>query len=59
MTTFYAQRVLGWAEPSVRRISDNVYEVSLPNTNDNAIVTLVQPIRQGPAGVWIVADVAR
>jgi hypothetical protein len=36
-----------------------VYEVSLANTNESAIVTVAQPVRQGPGGVRVVADVAR
>jgi hypothetical protein len=59
VTTVYAQQVLGWAHPSVRRVGHAVYEVSLPTTNKTATLTLVQPVRHGPGGVWLVADVAR
>jgi hypothetical protein len=59
VTTFYAKVVLGWAYPSVYRITRTVYEVSLPTTNKSAIVTLVQPVRHGPGGIWVVADGAK
>jgi hypothetical protein len=59
VTTVYAQQVMGWAHPSVRRVGHAVYEVSLPTTNKTATLTLVQPVRRGLGGVWVVADVAR
>ncbi|GEM_PF-1273454 len=58
-TLNYAQQVLGWADAVAYRIADTVYQVSRPGTNDTAIVALVQPVRQGSGGLWVVADVAR
>jgi hypothetical protein len=60
MAIAYAQRVLGWPQPELRRITPTVYQVRRPGTDDREVLTLTQPVRPGnPRGLWNVADVAR
>ncbi|HEV8570989.1 MAG TPA: hypothetical protein VGQ92_28515 [Actinoplanes sp.] len=60
MATAYAQRVLNWPQPELRRITATVYQVRRPGTDDRAVLTLTQPVCPGnPRGLWNVADVAR
>jgi hypothetical protein len=60
MATAYAQRVLNWPHPELRRITATVYQVRRPGTDDRAVLTLTQPVCPGnPRGLWNVADVAR
>jgi hypothetical protein len=60
MATAYAQRVLSWPQPELRRITATVYQVRRPGTDDRAVLTLTQPVCPGnPHGLWNVADVAR
>lgn len=60
MATAYAQRVLGWPHPDLRRITPTVYQVGRPGTDDHAVLTLTQPVCPGnPRGLWNIADVAR
>lgn len=60
MATAYAQRVLGWPHPELRRITPTVYQVRRPGTDDTVVLTLTQPVCPGnPRGLWNVADVAR
>lgn len=60
MATAYAQRVLGWPQPELRRITPTVYQLWRPGTEDRAVLTLTQPVYPGhPDGLWNVADVAR
>jgi hypothetical protein len=59
VATAYAQRVLGWPHPELRRITPTVYQVGRPGTDDRAVLTLTQPVCPGnPHGLWNVADVA-
>jgi hypothetical protein len=59
VTTSYGHHVLGWPYTSVTLISSTVYEVMAPTTQKSATLTLVQPVRHGPGGIWVIADVAR
>jgi hypothetical protein len=60
MATDYAERVLGWPDPHLRRITPTVYQVRRPGTDDHVVLTLTQPVRPAdPHGLWNVADAAR
>ena len=60
MSIGYAQRVLGWPNPELRRITPTVYQLRRPGTEDRVVLTLTQPVCPGnPRGLWNVADTAR
>ncbi len=58
-STNYAERVLGWPQPRVQQLTETVVQVAQQGTGAVAVLTLVQPVRKAPDGLWVVADVAR
>ncbi len=52
----YAQQVLGWQQPTLRRLTTNVYVVSAAARS--AIVTVIQPVPEAGNGIWSIAAVA-
>src|SRR6266540_1321829 len=52
----YAQQMLGWQQPTLRRLTTNVYVVSAAARS--AIVTVIQPVPEAGNGIWSIAAVA-
>jgi hypothetical protein len=50
----YAGAELGWQDASTEQLQPSTYRVSDPASGARADVTLAQPARQGPGGIWAV-----
>jgi hypothetical protein len=58
VATHYAQAELGWPDAQVQPVplQDATYDVTDPASGVHAGVTLTQPQRRGPQGIWAVSS---
>jgi hypothetical protein len=55
----YAQSVLRWHQPAISKVDARTFRVREGSTTATATVTVAQPARTGPTGIWVVTGVHR